>query len=315
LLAFAIEDFRRGFIMSVYGSDLNLLVALKTLLEEANVTRAGERLGISQSSMSTALARLRVQFNDELLVRVGRDYELTPQARLLLPQLQKTIPLIQKALKTDGDFQPATATRSFRMVMSDYSAIQMNRLFNRILEDAPWVEFEIIPLHETPSDGPHELWINDFGIGPSGMGFEGESIDLFQDQYVCVIDQNNPALVHGKLSWEAFDALPQVTCSFGVNQMTPAERLLRDVGHSKRPNIITRSYLPIPAIVSGTDQVGIIPARLARSIPKSLNVALAEPPFGKSKLHQRLWWDNSKADDPAHAWLRKAIVDNLKLLD
>ena len=81
--------------MTFAGKDLNLLVALRALLEEANVTRAGERISMGQSSMSSALSRLRLQFNDELLVRVGRDYELTPLARLLLPQLQLTLPLIE----------------------------------------------------------------------------------------------------------------------------------------------------------------------------------------------------------------------------
>lgn len=300
--------------MTVYGSDLNLLVALKTLLEEANVTRAGERLGISQSSMSTALARLRIQFNDELLVRVGRDYELTPQARLLLPQLQKTVPLIQKALKTQGDFEPETATNIFRLVMSDFAATQLNKVLNVILEHAPGVEFEIVPLPETPSDGPHELWISDFGVGPTGMGFEGESISLFGDHYVCVVDKDNPLLQGELLSWDSFNAMPQVVCSFGRNQMTTAERMLKDFGYDKTPNIVTRSFLPIPAIVSGTNQVGIIPSRIASSIPERLGLRLVEPPFGRAELHLRLWWDKSKTDDPAHSWLRQMIVSNLHLI-
>lgn len=300
--------------MANYGTDLNLLIALKTLLEEANVTRAGERLNMSQSSMSTALARLRTQFNDELLVRVGRDYELTPQARLLLPQLQRTIPLVQKALMSEGEFEPDRAQHTFRLVMSDYSATQLNRLLGHILELAPGVEFEIAPLPESPSEGPHELWISDFGVGPTGMGFEGESVPLFSDHYVCVLDKNNAAIVDGSLSWEDFMALPQVSCSFGSNQMTTAERMLRDAGFNFRANVLTRSFLPIPAIVSGTNQVGIIPARLAKSIPPHLNVAVVEPPFGRAQLHQRLWWDSSKADEPAHAWLRKTITENLGLV-
>ena len=64
--------------MAISDPDLNLLVALRALLEEANVTRAGERIGMGQSTMSSALARLRTVFQDELLVRIGRDYELTP---------------------------------------------------------------------------------------------------------------------------------------------------------------------------------------------------------------------------------------------
>ena len=300
--------------MANQGTDLNLLIALKTLLEEANVTRAGERLNMSQSSMSTALARLRSQFDDELLVRVGRDYELTPQARLLLPQLQRTIPLMQKALMSEGDFEPDRAQHKYRLVMSDYSATQLNRLFGKILEISPGVEFEVFPLPESPSDGPHELWISDFAVGPTGMGFEGESIPLFSDHYVCVVDKANPAIENGTLGWEAFQDMPQVACSFGSNQMTTAERMLRDAGFNFRPNVLTRSYLPIPAIVSGTNQVGIIPSRLADMIPEKLNIAVVEPPFGRAELKQRLWWHNSKTDEAPHAWLKQTMVEHLGLI-
>jgi DNA-binding transcriptional LysR family regulator len=292
-----------------------LLIALQALLEEANVTRAGERLSMSQSSMSTALSRLRAQFNDELLVRVGRDYELTPQARLLLPQLQRTIPLIQKALLSEGDFEPNRAKRSFRVVMTDFSATQLNKLFSKVLKEAPGVEFEIVPLPDAPSEAAHELWISDFAVAPTGIGFEGESIDLFDDHYVCVLDASNPALKNGEVPWEKFIDLPQVVCIFGKNQMTPAERKLRDLGYHPQANIVTRSFLPIPSIVAGTNQIGIVPSRLARQIPAHLSVVAIEPPFGRVEIHQKLWWDASKSSDPAHAWMRGVVSKNLNLID
>jgi DNA-binding transcriptional LysR family regulator len=300
--------------MSISGKDLNLLIALKVLLEEANVTRAGERLNMSQSSMSTALAKLRTQFSDELLVRVGRDYELTPQARLLLPQLQRTLPLIQKALLSEGEFEPAQARNSFRLVMSDYSATQLNRMFPKLLEQAPGIEFEIGSLPDNPADGDHELWVSDFAVAPTGVGFDGESLELFVDHYVCVLDKDNPALVDGQLSWDAFVALPQVLCVFGRNHLTPADRKLRDLGFTSPPKIVTRSFLPIPAIVSGTDQVGIIPSRLAHSIPARLGAVIVEPPFGRIEIRQKLWWHESKNPDPAHKWFREVVEANLNLM-
>ena len=73
--------------MTIGGTDLNLLLFLRVLLEEGNVTRAGNRLAVGQPAMSAALAKLRRRFDDELLVRSGRDYELTPFARDLLPEV------------------------------------------------------------------------------------------------------------------------------------------------------------------------------------------------------------------------------------
>ena len=105
--------------MSFENKDLNLLIALRALLEEANVTRAGARVDMGQSSMSTALSRLRTQFGDELLVRVGRDYELTPLARLILPQLEVAIPLIENALMSHEEFNPANSNRKYKIMASD----------------------------------------------------------------------------------------------------------------------------------------------------------------------------------------------------
>ena len=99
--------------MSLGGTDLNLMVALKALLEEGNVTKAGAKIGKSQPAMSTALARLRRHYQDELLVRVGRDYELTPFAKALVPSVQQTLQCVELALDTGRRFDPATSgTRS-----------------------------------------------------------------------------------------------------------------------------------------------------------------------------------------------------------
>ena len=95
--------------MALGGTDLNLLLPLKVLLEEGNVTRAGQRLELSQPAMSAALARLRRRFDDELLVRAGRDYELTPFARDLLPEVQHAVRLLARALNLEDEFDPATS--------------------------------------------------------------------------------------------------------------------------------------------------------------------------------------------------------------
>ena len=92
--------------MALGGTDLNLLLPLKVLLEEGNVTRAGQRLELSQPAMSAALARLRRRFDDELLARAGRDYELTPFARDLLPEVQHALRLMGAALHLEDEFDP-----------------------------------------------------------------------------------------------------------------------------------------------------------------------------------------------------------------
>src|SRR6202042_2066974 len=107
--------------MSLGGTDLNLMVALRALLEEGNVTKAGAKIGKSQPAMSTALARLRRHYQDELLVRVGRDYELPPFAKALAPSVQQTMQSVELALDTGQRFAPLTSRHAFRIDATDYA--------------------------------------------------------------------------------------------------------------------------------------------------------------------------------------------------
>ncbi|MEY4434279.1 MAG: hypothetical protein RIR16_319 [Actinomycetota bacterium] len=300
--------------MSIPSKDLNLLIALRALLEEANVTRAGERVNMSQSSMSSALARLRTQFGDELLVRVGRDYELTPLGHLLLPQLQRTLPLIQKALLSESDFDPTKSQRVYRLMMSDYAATELAPVFAKALEVGPNMKLELLPLPSNPTESDRDLWTNDFVLGVPGVGISGENKELFADYYVCVIDRDNPALVDGNLSWEAFIELPQVVCDFGRSHLTPAARRLSELGFQRKPHVKTHSFLPIPKIVSGTNQVGVIPKRLTKRMPADINSIAVDAPFGYVEIHQTLWWHESHDSDPSHVWLRNFLIENAQLV-
>src|SRR3954453_7591331 len=130
--------------MALGGTDLNLLLPLKVLLEEGNVTRAGQRLELRQPAMSAALARLRRRFDDELLVRSGRDYELTPFARDLLPEVQHALRLMGSAMHLEDEFDPATSQRTFRLSMSDYAISVVHEPLVRLVEaEAPGVRLSI----------------------------------------------------------------------------------------------------------------------------------------------------------------------------
>lgn len=295
------------------GYDLNLLVPLRALLEEANVTRAGQRVQMGQSSMSTALARLRTVFNDELLVRVGRDYELTPLARLLLPQVQETLPLIEKVLGGEGEFDPESARRSITIMMTDYGAMRLRGPLAAVLERAPELEVDVVPLPERPMESERELITHDFVITVAGIGIEGRNADLFLDEYVCLVDPANPALVDGALSFEAFVALPQAVAQFGRLHFTPADRRLRELGVDRsEPRVTTASFLPLPSIVAGTDLVAVVPRVLAERLGPVNGVIGVDAPFGSVPIDLKLWWHESHESDPAHVWFRELLIDAVR---
>jgi DNA-binding transcriptional LysR family regulator len=295
------------------GHDLNLLVPLRALLEEANVTRAGQRVSMGQSSMSTALARLRTVFNDELLVRVGRDYELTPLARQLLPQVQETLPLIERVLDGEREFDPGSARRTISMMMSDYSAVRLRGPIAAVLAQAPEMDVEVIALPERPMESERDLITHDFVVMVPGIGIEGHSADLFVDEYACLVDPGNPALVDGALTFEAFVALPQAIARFGRFHFTPADRRLRELGVDRsEPRVTAGSFLPLPAIVAGTDLVAVVPRVLAERLGPVHGLLVVDPPFGSVPIDLKLWWHESHDSDPAHVWFREELIAALR---
>src|SRR4051794_7101837 len=153
--------------MALGGTDLNLLLPLKVLLEEGNVTRAGQRLELSQPAMSAALARLRRRFDDELLVRSGRDYELTPFARDLLPEVQRALRLMGAALHLEDEFDPTPSERTFRLAMSDYATAVVHEPLVRLVQgEAPGVRLLIAHLGPGVRESPTSLIEHDALVAP-----------------------------------------------------------------------------------------------------------------------------------------------------
>lgn len=289
-------------------TDLNLLVALRALLEEANVTRAGARIGSGQSTMSSALARLRTLFHDELLVRVGRDYELTPLARQILPQIQLTLPLVAQALGQDEPFDPATSRRTFRIQVSDFSAVVLGPVLALAQAEAPGIRFDTLRLPAAPTDAMRDLLANDFVVAPPGIGIEVDSMDLFRDDYVVVADRDNPVIAGGTISLEDFLASPFIRCDFGRAHITAAERRMHELDLHPRVRVTTSTLLSIPLTVSGTALIGVVPSRLAADSAAVTGTVWAPTPFPRAELIQRLWWHRAHAHDPGHVWFRDLVA-------
>jgi len=295
--------------MGTGGYDLNLLIPLRALLEEANLTRAGQRVQLGQSSMSSALARLRVVFNDELLVRVGRDYELTPFAKVLLPQVQTTVPLLERVLSDETAFDPASARRTLSIMLTDYGIMRLHGAIAQVLAQAPGIQVEFVALPERPMDSERDLVTHDFVVTVPGIGIDGTHVPLLEDEYVCLVDVNNPALVDGQLSLEAFVALPQAVAQFGRHHFTPADRRLRELDIDRRePRVTTSSFLPLPSVVAGTDLVAVVPRELARTLGPLTGTVGADAPFGSVEIALKLWWHPSHDSDPVHTWFRERLI-------
>lgn len=291
--------------VAVGEPDLNLLVALRALLEEANVTHAGERIGMGQSTMSSALARLRAVFQDELLVRVGRDYELTPLARQILPQVQLTLPLLAQALGQEEPFDPALSRRRFSIQLSDYAAIELRALFAVATAAADTVAFDLLRLPSEPTDAERDLLTHDFVVAVPGIGIEVTGFEVFRDDYVVIADRRNPAVASGEISLSDFVSGSHIRCDFGRAHMTPAERRMRELDLRYNVRVTTSSLLSIPMIVRGTDLLGVVPRRLVERNGAMTGTVSVPLPFPAVELIERLWWHPAHAHDVAHTWFRE----------
>src|SRR5262245_58434475 len=139
--------------MNLRQFDLNLLVALDALLTERNVTRAGERLYLSQPAMSGILARLRLLFNDELLVRVGRHLEPTALASELARPVRECVQQIEDLLSTQRAFSPETEARTFVIAASDYVVLLLlGLLVQRLTTAAPNISVRFVSLESSGAD-------------------------------------------------------------------------------------------------------------------------------------------------------------------
>jgi DNA-binding transcriptional LysR family regulator len=287
------------------GTDLNLLNALRVLLEEANVTHAGQRLNMSQPAMSGALARLRRQFGDELLVRSGREYELTPLARDLLPAAQAAQRLFDQALMIREPFEPSTTTRVFRFAMSDYAlSVVVEPMMRRFRAEAPHIVVEFDALGGNARGTDRDILDHDVLVGPMGYGFPGAVEHFFDDQMVCIVDRRNPRLTRGRLSLADLSALPHAVATFGRINPTPADRILGELGVTRRIQVLVTGWSAVPFAVEHTDMVAVVPARLARQFcTGQTNLVMVDPPFGRVDLVEGFWCQEAKLAEPAQQWL------------
>jgi len=285
--------------------DLNLLVALDALLREQNVTRAGVRIGLSQPTMSGALRRLRRFFDDELLVRVGRDLELTAVGRDLVEPVQEILLLIQRAIDGPGVFDPSSAERTFRVLASDYSQFVLQGVVRRLAEEAPGIRIRF----QSPDERTLRLLQNrqvDLAV-MSRLG-EMPSQRLYDDQWVCAVADDHPDIGE-RLTKKQFLALPHVAFAFGRRGRSGVEQHLAAAGIVRNIVVTTDSFTASLYMLAGTRMIAIVQRRLGELLQDQTGVRLFPMPVAVPDLVSRLWWHPIDSDDQAHTYVRSVMVD------
>ncbi|MFT4211820.1 MAG: LysR family transcriptional regulator [Microbacterium sp.] len=288
--------------------DLNLLVALDALLTERSVTRAADRLHLSQPALSASLARLRAHFNDPILARRGNAYELTPFALRLSEQTGPALEGARRVFETQASWSPADSTREFSIYGSDYGAVTVGRVVTRLAaERAPGVRFRFM-LH-SPSvvdDAATRLRSADAMLIPHGPMADLPFVDLWRDDWVALVSDDNA--VGATLTMADLAALPFVMTYQTRSAFTSAGRQIQQLGIEPRVEVVVESFLALPAFVAGTDRVALIQRALLPRVDRE-GVRALPLPFDATPISNALWWHPIHERDPEHAWMRDLFVE------
>ena len=293
--------------------DANLLLSLHALLEEKNLTHAGERMTMSQPAMSGALARLRKHFDDELLVRVGRGFELTPFAEGLKSDVEAAVEATEALLGNQRDFDPASSNRRFSVSMSEYAMTVLAEPLTRLLgEHAPDCSIALDIVDVAPGQFETQLLRRDLIIGPLGFDFPGRRQPVFTDHLVCLVARDNERLVDGALTLDDLHAMPHAVAVFGAagDHKRPLEVEMELKGIPDRTvRVQVTSLLTLPFAVSGTDMCAFVPARLAKRCMAALDLVVAETPLEPVQITEAAHWHPRRESEPAVVWLRRLLYD------
>jgi DNA-binding transcriptional LysR family regulator len=296
--------------------DLNLLVALDALLTEKNVTRAGERVFLSQSTMSNALSRLRQYFDDDLLVQVGGRMELTPRAELLQEAVRDVLVRIDTSVAARPAFDPMASDREFTLFVSDYSMeVLVPGMLALAHQQGSRVRFNLKPQVNQPSRHL-ERGEADLLIIPDNFCSVDHPLDhLFDDRFVCVVWRES-ALAQGVLTLERYMSGRHVSMRAPDGSLPVFDTwLANDHGLTREIGLTTYSFSVMPYLVVGTDLIATVHSRIADRLGDLLPIEIRPVPLPIKTLHQAMQWHKYRTRDPGLVWLREMLREAAASMD
>ncbi|WP_221584658.1 LysR family transcriptional regulator [Microbacterium sp. G2-8] len=297
--------------------DLNLLVSLDALLTERSVTRAAERLHLSQPALSASLARLRTHFGDQILARRGNAYELTPFAVRLSEHTTGALESVRRVFESQASWDPAESVREFSIYGSDYGFVTVGRVASRLAAArAPGVRFRFM-LHNPTivDDAANRLRSADGMIIPHGPLSDLPYVDLWHDDWVAVVSESHAPADADALTMDDLAARPFVMTYQSRSAFTSAARQLQQLGIEPRTEAVVESFLALPHFVAGTNRMGLVQSALAPIVEQTEGVRVMGLPFDATPLVNALWWHPSHERDPEHAWMRDLFEEAGRLVE
>jgi DNA-binding transcriptional LysR family regulator len=287
--------------------DIELLYVFDEIYKTGSVTRAADNLGLPQSTVSIALAKLRNHFGDRLFSRTAKGMEPTPHTQEVIGDVRRAIEALRQALTHREEFNPVSETREFRICMTDISEIVLlPRLLNHLTTAAPGIRLDISKITaSTPrdlEDGAVDLAV---GFMPHlEAGFYQQT--LFQQNFVCLVAQGHPR-IQASLSKEAFCAEGHLSVKTSGTGHYIVDKTIDKEGAARRVVLQLPSFLGLGRIVAETTFIATVPDKYASAIRAGEMLQMLPCPFGMPSFAVKQHWHERYHADLANRWLRSTF--------
>jgi len=290
--------------------EIQLLKMLPVLVAERSVSRAAERMGISQPAASRGLARLRILFDDPLLLRTRNGMVPTNRGHEVDRAIRKLLRDLDALVTPSAPFDPKVSHRTFLVTAAEYAEhVLMPIVFRRLRESAPNVRIEVRAMkseyaYESMESGEIDLRIAWLLEPPQSL----RSMPLFQDRIVCIADRHHPG-IGDALTLEQYFALPHVR-AYGTGRTTTGQVIDDAVAGYGRKLIVpfvVRHFLTIPHAIVGSDTIATLPRALARQFAEKYPLRILEAPLRLPRVKYAVYWHGRSQHDKGHRWLRQLV--------
>lgn len=300
--------------------DLNLLRVFQALLRERSVTRAGDRLALSQPAVSAALARLRHALGDELFLRQGNTMVPTDRALALAAPIAEALGALEATLSAAAGFDPATEARVFTLSGADFfSNLLLPDLFERIAAVAPGITLRL--LDNARGDVATLLGEQDVDIaleGPAEIPDWVARGPLFRSPFTVIAAQGMPALngvpEGAAMPLDLFCALPHALRSVDGSLSGFTDTALARAGRSRRVRLALPHFHAVALAVARGRLIAVVPRQFADAMAPELGLARYAPPMPFPVPDISLYWHRRRDLDPAHQWLRGQVSDAVAMI-
>lgn len=297
--------------MSQPRLSLELLHCLVAVYRERSVTRASERLSLSQSTVSSALAKLRTIYSDPLFVLGRGSLEPTSKAQELVEFLAPSLDLIENSILPRAAFKPSEATALFQIAMVDFVQDRLLPALSRVIEvEAPNLRLSVTPLAiDTVEDSLASQKL-DLAIASTKLTLKNVRFStIFYETFTCIVREGHPAVRKGNWTPEAFSHLNHLQVSpTGSGYIGMVDRALGNLGLKRKVVLYMPSYHLAAKMIGMSDLVALMPLKIAQDMIKTCPIKMVNPPLALPKLPVIQMWHERSHADPLHRWLRQRLV-------